>query len=104
MASCKFKNARLLGPSSSSRKKKKNKKRKNRKIKFTYYFATSLLLSQEFCFSSTPRIANSIAYVAFPHANPSHATHRVPSESALSLVGRDDVDEERDGRRSDFHP
>jgi len=97
MASCKFKDARLLGPSSSSSKKKEK-----RKIKFTYYFATSLLLSQEFCFSSTPRIAISIAYVAFPHANPSHATHKVPSESALSLVGRDDVDEERDGRRNDF--
>jgi hypothetical protein len=93
---------RLLLP--AKKKEEKYKKGKTEKIKFTYYFATSLLLSQEFCFSSTPRIAISIAYVAFSTRKSiaRNTTHRVPSESALSLVGRDDVDEEREGRRHDF--
>jgi hypothetical protein len=107
MASCKFKDARLLGPSSSSSKKKKNKKRKKKKNQIHLLFCnfasslSGILLLQHpthHHFHRIRRISTRKSIIA-------RNTQRVPSESALSLVGRrDDVDEERDGRRHDFHP
>jgi len=105
MASCRFKDARLLGLSSSSSKKKRRKiqKRKNRKNKIHLLFCnfasslSGILLLQHpthHHFHRIRRISTRKSIARNPH--------KVPSESALSLVGRDDVDEERDGRRNDF--